>query len=160
MGSNPFKDPECTWGDPPRPGECDPYRFLEEPLTELLRANVRYGKIADEIPWAPVRKPLAQSRISVVSTAGLSMKGDEPFDMEGERKRPTWGDPSWRRLPSDAAGDTIEANHLHLDTSYIQRDINVALPVDRLRSLVEAGAVRNPFFLAAIERDRVTLYAA
>ena len=27
MGSNPFKDPSCTWGDPPQPGECDPYRF-------------------------------------------------------------------------------------------------------------------------------------
>ena len=56
MGSNPFSDPTCTWGRPPRDGECDPYRFLEPALAELLRANVRYEEVATEIPWAPVSK--------------------------------------------------------------------------------------------------------
>ncbi len=141
MGSNPFKDPECTWGDPPRPGECDPYRFLEEPLTELLRASVRYGKIADEIPWAPVRKPLARSRISVVSTAGLSMKGDAPFDLETERRRPSWGDPTWRRLTRDASVDSIEANHLHIETRHLLKDLDVCFPLPLLRNLEDEGVV-------------------
>ncbi len=69
------------------------------------------------------------------------MRGDEPFDMDGERKRPTWGDPSWRRLRSDAIGSTIRANHLHIDTGYIERDLNVALPLDCLRELVAAGEI-------------------
>ena len=26
------------------------------------------------------------------------MKGDSPFDMESERRHPTWGDPTFRRI--------------------------------------------------------------
>ena len=141
MGSNPFKDPACTWGDPPRAGECDPYRFLEEAITELLSANVRYGPLAEEIPWAPVRKPLAKSRISVVSTAGLNMKGDTPFDMESERKRPSWGDPTWRRLTRDVSTETIEANHLHIETRHLKADLDVCFPVPLLRELEAEGVV-------------------
>jgi hypothetical protein len=69
------------------------------------------------------------------------MKGDTPFDMEGERKRPTWGDPTFRKLAADATGESVEVNHLHIDTSFIKEDINVALPLDRLRELVAEGFV-------------------
>ena len=41
---------------------------------------------------------------------------------------------------SDATSAGIEANHLHIDTGYIERDLNVALPVDRLRELVDEPA--------------------
>ena len=141
LGNNPFSDPECTWGSPPGEGECDPYRFLEEALAELLRSNVRYGGIANEIPWAEVTKPLSESRISVVSTAGLSMKGDEPFDMEGERRRPSWGDPTWRRLARDVSTDTIQAHHLHIETSHLLRDLDVCFPLPLLRELEAEGAI-------------------
>ena len=36
---------------------------------------------------------------------------------------------------------SIVANHLHIDTSFIEADLNVALPVDRLRELVASGGV-------------------
>jgi D-proline reductase (dithiol) PrdB len=69
------------------------------------------------------------------------MRGDAPFDMEMERQKPTQGDPSWRRLRSDATSATVEANHLHIDTGYIERDLNVALPLDRVHELVAEGVV-------------------
>jgi len=69
------------------------------------------------------------------------MKGDEPFDMEGERKRPSWGDPSWRKLSADATADSIEANHLHIDTGYLKQDLNVALPLEHLRALAADGRI-------------------
>ena len=59
----------------------------------------------------------------------------------GRRARPTWGDPSWRRLRADATSASTTANHLHIDTGYIERDLNVALPLGRLRELVAAGDV-------------------
>jgi D-proline reductase (dithiol) PrdB len=121
--------------------EVDPWRFAGSFLSKVLSARIPEQPSYDEIPWAPVSKPLSESRVALLSTAGLSMKGDQPFDMEGERQRPTWGDPSWRRLRADATGDSIEANHLHVDTGYILRDINVALPLDRLRELVDEGVV-------------------
>ena len=141
MGSNPFSDPECTWGDPPREGECDPYRFLEVAIAGLLRGSTAYAEPATEIPWAEVSKALSESRVSVVSTAGLSMKGDLPFDMETERQRPSWGDPTWRRLRGDVTTDTIQAHHLHIDTRHLMADLDVCFPVPLLRELESEGVV-------------------
>jgi D-proline reductase (dithiol) PrdB len=121
--------------------EVDPWRFAGGFLEKALSARIAAAPACEAIPWTPVAKALAESKVALLSTAGLSMKGDEPFDMEGERKRPTWGDPSWRRLRSDATGESIEANHLHIDTGYIRQDLNVALPLDRLRELVGEGVV-------------------
>ena len=121
--------------------EVDPWRFAGSFLTKVLSARIPDEPTHEPIPWTPVRKPLAQAKVALLSTAGLSMKGDEPFDMEGERRKPTWGDPSWRRLSADARSETIESNHLHIDTGYIERDLNVALPLDRLRDLVDKGVV-------------------
>ena len=121
--------------------EVDPWRFAGGFLQRVLSARIPDVPKHGDIPWSPVTKPLAESRVALLSTAGLSMKDDAPFDMEFERQNPTVGDPGWRRLRADARPEAIEANHLHIDTGYIERDLNVALPVDRLRELVRAGEV-------------------
>ena len=121
--------------------EVDAWRFAGGFLSKVLSARIPDQPNHAEIPWAEVRKPLAESRLALLSTAGLSMRGDAPFDMEMERKTPTRGDPSWRRLRSDATSASVEANHLHIDTGYIARDLNVALPLDRTRELVAEGVV-------------------
>ncbi len=45
MGGNPFKGPACSWGDPPRAGECDPYLvIIREKWREMVeRARERAG---------------------------------------------------------------------------------------------------------------------
>lgn len=121
--------------------QVDPWRFAGGFLKKVLSARIPDEPSHGPIPWTEVAKPLAECRVALLSTAGLSMKGDTPFDMEFERQNPTKGDPSWRRIPSDASSATLVANHLHIDTSFIERDLNVALPVDRLRELVAAGGV-------------------
>ena len=121
--------------------EVDPWRFAGSFLSKVLSARIPDQPAYSEIPWTPVVKPLGESKLALLSTAGLSMKGDEPFDMEGERKKPTWGDPSWRRISASARSKNIQANHLHIDTGYIERDINVALPLARLQELVNDGVV-------------------
>lgn len=123
------------------PREVDPWRFTGRLLSKLLSAQIPEEPRHPPIPWTPVRKPLASSKVALLSTAGLSMQGDAPFDMDGERRRPTWGDPSWRRIAATATATDVEVNHLHVDTSYIGRDLNVALPLDRLRELVADGCV-------------------
>jgi D-proline reductase (dithiol) PrdB len=121
--------------------EVDPWRFAGSFIAKVLGAAIPDTPSHAEIPWTPVSKPLSESKLALLTTAGLSMRGDEPFDMQGERERPTWGDPSWRKIRSDATPATIEANHLHIDTGYIERDLDVALPLGRLRELVAAGEV-------------------
>jgi D-proline reductase (dithiol) PrdB len=61
--------------------------------------------------------------------------------MDHERTNPMWGDPTWRRIPVTATEADIEVNHLHIDASYIRRDLNVALPLRRLAELVTGGEV-------------------
>ena len=82
--------------------EVDPWRFTGGFLSKILSSRIPDEPNHAEIPWAEVRKPLAESKLALLSTAGLSMRGDAPFDMEMERQKPTQGDPSWRRLRSDA----------------------------------------------------------
>ena len=121
--------------------EVDPWRFAGSFLQKVLSARIPEQPSHGPIPFTPLTKPLSECRVALLSTAGLSMADGEPFDMEMERRNPMRGDPSWRALRADATGETIEANHLHIDTSYVLRDINVALPLDRLRELAAEHVV-------------------
>lgn len=121
--------------------KVDAFRFTGRFIKQMLSAQIAQAPAATSIPWTGVSKPISACKVALLSTAGLSMRDDAPFDMAGERAKPTWGDPSWRRIDRDATSETIDANHLHIDTSYIKRDINVALPVDRLKELVADGSV-------------------
>jgi len=121
--------------------EVDPWRFAGSFIARVLSAAIPDEPSHPPIPWTPVSKPLSESKLALLTTAGVSMRGDDPFDMQSERERPTRGDPSWRKIRADATSATVEVNHLHIDTGYIERDLNVALPLDRLRELVAAGEV-------------------
>ncbi len=123
------------------PRTVDSWRFAGSFLKGVLSGGIPDEPKHPPIPWTPVTRPLSECKVALLSTAGLSMKGDPPFDMEYERQNPTKGDGSWRRLRGDATTGEVEANHLHIDTGYIDRDLNVALPTDRLRELADEGVV-------------------
>jgi hypothetical protein len=123
------------------PRQVDPWRFCGPVLKKIISDQIPEQPGYAEIPWSTVKKPLAESTVALLSTAGISMKGDPPFDMDRERREPLWGDPSWRRIRSDASSSTVEVNHLHIKTDYILEDLDVALPLTRLRELVEDGVV-------------------
>ena len=88
------------------------------------------------IPWAPLRRPLAQSRVALVTTAGVHVAADTPFDM-----RDRDGDPSFRVIPSETPAQALTITHDYYDHSAADRDINVVLPIDRLREAHAAGRV-------------------
>ena len=84
-------------------------------------------------PWVAPR-PLAQRRISIVSTAGLQRRGDHPFSM---------GANDFRVIPGDTPSSDIVMSHVstNFDRSGFQQDVNVALPIDRLRELEREGTI-------------------
>jgi D-proline reductase (dithiol) PrdB len=125
--------------DPAR--EVDSWRFLPPRLARLLQARVEAAPRVTTIPWTPLPVSLATARVALVTTAGISCRPDPPFDMDGERAKPMWGDPSWRRIPATATEADVEVNHLHIDTAYIRRDLDIALPLRRLAELVGEGQV-------------------
>jgi hypothetical protein len=75
----------------------DSWRFAGSFLKRILSGGLpaEDAPTHDPIPWAKVCKPLAESRVALLTTAGLSMKSDPPFDMDYERAHPTRGDASW-----------------------------------------------------------------
>jgi D-proline reductase (dithiol) PrdB len=120
--------------------QVDSYRF-----TDFMTRKVVEGWIAreepKEIPWAPLERPLSESTVSVISSGAIALKTDEPFDQDGERRDPWWGDPSFRILPRTATEEDVEIYHLHVDTSFARQDLNCVLPLQRLAELEASGEI-------------------
>ena len=109
----------------------------------------------DDTPWTPWTKKLSESRVAMVSTAGLHLRGDEPFGI---------GDQSYRVIPSSTwAGDIIMRHYsIVWDHTGFYRDLNLAFPMDRLRELEQRsviGSLANDFysFMGAQREPRTML---
>ncbi len=90
----------------------------------------------DTVPLATLRKPVAQSRLAFVSTAGVQPKGTLPFDVV----HPV-GDYSFRRVPATADPADLEIHQLKYPTIGANRDLNVIFPIERLRELRDEGVI-------------------
>ena len=110
----------------------DGFRFLPPALKAWVRTSIPEEEFKGPIPWTPISKPLSQTTLALVTSGGISLKSDPPFDMEREKREPLWGDRSFRMIPRGTTEKDIEVNHLHINTSYIKQDINVILPLARM----------------------------
>lgn len=92
----------------------------------------------DPVPWTPLSKPLSDSRLALVSSAGFVLPGQEPFDesMRG-------GDPSFREIPAETEASTLINTHRSesFDHRPVEADPNIAFPVDRVRELARDGRI-------------------
>ena len=110
----------------------DGFRFLPSGLAAWVRKFIPDEEFRGFIPWTPMAKPLSQTTLALVTSAGISLKTDPPFDMGREKKEAIWGDRSYRAIPRGTTEKDIEVNHLHIKTGYIKQDINVMLPLTRM----------------------------
>ena len=119
-----------------------------ESLSEVERKNADFFPCMEfeSTPFTPLSKELSQSRLAIVSTAGLHVRGDKPFvtDLKG-------GDQSYRAIPSDTKASEILQSHVSIgfDHSAFYKDINIAFPIDRARELVEQkviGSVADNYY--------------
>jgi D-proline reductase (dithiol) PrdB len=119
----------------------DGFRFLPPGLKAWVRTFIPDEDFKGYIPWTPMSKPLSQTTIALVTSAGISLKKDPPFDMEREKGEPLWGDRSFRMIPRGTTEKDIEVNHLHINTTYIKQDINVILPLTRMGDFEKEGVI-------------------
>ena len=92
--------------------------------------------------WAEFTKPLEDARIGILTSAGVFLPAEQSgFDVERERREPTWGDPTMRTIRSNVSQSELGATHLHIRTDDLLHDIDVALPLNRLNELVDEGWV-------------------
>lgn len=112
--------------------QVDGFRFLPPGLRAWVKTFIPDGDFNGPIPWTPMLKSLDQITIGLVTSAGISLKSDPPFDMEREKREPLWGDRSFRKIPRGTTEKDINVNHLHINTNWIKKDINVILPLQRM----------------------------
>lgn len=90
------------------------------------------------IPYTPNSKPLHEMTIMIVSTSGVHLIDQEPYNTD-----PTEGDATFRIIPGDVDPKFLTVTHSapkdHYNTDYPKEDINCVFPIDRLRELVEDG---------------------
>jgi len=108
-------------------------------LNDLSKEEQEFHKsvpcpVFNETPWVKA-KTLKDSKIAIISTAGIHQSGDMPFmGKEGDY---------YRILPNDIATDDIVMSHVsvNFDRSGFHQDINVVFPIDRLKELHSQGEV-------------------
>ena len=119
----------------------DGFLFMPPALRAWISKDIPDQPFSGKIPWTPLGKSIRETTFSLITTAGISMKSDPPFDMAREKSEPTWGDPSYREIPRTATERDIEVNHLHINTDHIKQDINVMLPLTRFKEFEKEGLI-------------------
>lgn len=121
----------------------DSYRFLDFASRQIMKAWAARQE-PGVIPFTPLAKPLRQCTVALVSTAGIARNDDRPFDQEGERRNPWWGDPSFRTIPLGTTEKDVRIYHMHVDPRFGEADLDVVLPMRRLAELADEGVVGRP----------------
>ena len=119
----------------------DGFRFLPPRLAAWIRTFIPEEEFRGPIPFVRLSKPLSRATVALVTTAGISLKSDPPFDMEHEKLDPTASDRTFREIPRGTTENDITVNHLHINTKYILQDINVMLPLTRMAEFEQEGII-------------------
>jgi D-proline reductase (dithiol) PrdB len=118
----------------------DSFRYVDFATRKTMQAWMK-RESPDPIPWTPMARPLRSARLSIVSSAGLALHGDRPFDTDGERRNPWWGDPTHREIPAGTRTGDVQVGHLHIDARTVEKDLDAVMPLARAAELVDEGVV-------------------
>jgi D-proline reductase (dithiol) PrdB len=107
-------------------------------LTIRLFLKAYQWRKIDPVPWTPLMKPLSQSKLALVSSAGFVLPAQPHFDESIKG-----GDPSFREIPSGVEVKTLVETHRSesFDHTGLQKDPNVGFPIDRVRELAASGRI-------------------
>ena len=89
------------------------------------------GFAFDEIPWT-TPKPLHESRVAIVTTAGLRVESNADWNA---------GDQGFTQIPHDSKNLTLAHYSPNFDRVGWILDKNVVFPIDRLNELAEEGII-------------------
>jgi D-proline reductase (dithiol) PrdB len=103
----------------------------------LFLATYRYRAL-DPVPFARLARPLKQARVALVTTGGVHMPSQVPFDDELK-----CGDTSFREIPADADVATLGIAHKSdaFDQTGFRADRNLGFPLERLREMAAHGEI-------------------
>jgi hypothetical protein len=90
-------------------------------------------------PFARLEKPASATRFGLITTGGYSIEGEQ----EPIKPIPNFGGdtPQTREIPLDVDQSKLQINHPGYDHRFAKEDVNVNLPLDRLREMVAGGEI-------------------
>lgn len=88
------------------------------------------------LPEAFLQKPLSKCKVALVSTAGVHLKSDKPFDVDNPV-----GDPSYRIIPANVTEQELTVTHIYFDTKFAKTDPSIVFPLQQLREAAADGKV-------------------
>ena len=86
----------------------------------------------DSAPWTPIVKDLAQSKIVLISSSGVYLKDQPPFN-------PIKNDLTFREIPKAVDVGDLKISHDFYDHADAEKDINCVFPIERMRELEQEG---------------------
>ncbi len=109
-----------------------PLRQLD-PLSRFFMKLYR-GKRYKESPHTPLRLPLNECSVALITTAGFLLEGQDPFGN---------GDCSYREIPNSVQTQALINGHKSAayDERGLETDPNLAFPLDRFRELETEGKI-------------------
>ena len=93
-------------------------------------------KVFRDTPVTPLSKSLNKCKAALITTGGLHLKTDDPFDLNIMD-----GDSSFRMIPADIQSNDLHIAHKWYNHKFINMDLNCVLPIDRMREYVKNGVI-------------------
>ena len=90
----------------------------------------------DDTPWTPLKKDVSLCRLALITTGGVHLKTQSPFDMLDAA-----GDPTFREIPAVVSPSELTITHNYYDRSGAIKDVNVVFPIERVQELKQAGDI-------------------
>ena len=115
----------------------------QRPVEYIPRITAQYSGLgygeyawlhsAEPPAWAPLTKPMADSKLGFIEGGGIYVEGQTAFHFKD--------DTSYRAIPTDVDTASLRATHFAYDLSDARDDINVVFPIDGLRALAQDGTI-------------------
>ncbi len=111
---------------------------LDNVMRVIVKLLPAYARPKDDVPFSPFTKDLSQCTIALITSCGVHPISQQPFDMESRL-----GDPSYRKFAWEELKRGYTVSHSHIDSASIMKDVNVAIPGDRIKELASQGVLKE-----------------
>ena len=111
-------------------------KLFQQPWLKRFWESRFHSLYFERSPWTPLRGPLAEKRVAMITTGGVHLKSDRPFNMADKD-----GDPEIRVFGPESRADELIITHDYYDHTDGDKDINIIVPMQALRSCVELGII-------------------
>ena len=115
--------------------------YPPERAAQYERSAAEYAFVqAEPTPWTPLRRELRRCKAAIVTTAGVRLKTQHSFGRNS---------PDFREISAYSPAEELAFDFTNFDPAEAEKDLNVLVPVDRLKDLVDRealGGLNETFF--------------